>query len=242
VIGYTIELEDPMLTRVEPALREPLVQFGATPLVLSRSTPIDRLDQLLAMVDGVLLSGGADVDPAHYGRERHPLTRTHARPEQDVFEIELTRRALAGGTPVVGVCRGIQVLAVAAGGTLTQDVETEHAGAHTHRHSWVELAPEPPGEHWHEVEVSAGSAAERWFDGGPLRVNSFHHQCVAEPGPMLTPTVHARDGVIEALERTDGGGFAAGMQWDNEMQWRHDGRFLRPFEDLVTAAAAGRGS
>lgn len=95
-----------------------------------------------------------------------------------------------------------------------------------------------PGDHWHDVEVVEGSAADRWFAGGPARVNSFHHQCVAEPGPQLRATARARDGVIEAIERSDGRGFAAGTQWHNELQWQRDERFLRPFEDLVEAARA----
>jgi putative glutamine amidotransferase len=71
-------------------------------------------------------------------------------------------------------------------------------------------------------------------------VNSFHHQSVAATGPRLAATARARDGVIEAIERVDGKGFAAGMQWHDEMQWRHDARFLRPFQDLVEAAAEQR--
>jgi putative glutamine amidotransferase len=235
VIAYTIELEDPLLKATEAALREPLQRLGAVTVVVPRSTPPEHIEQVLDLVDGVQLCGGKDVDPTHYGHERHELTRP-GRPDQDVLEIELARGALARGMPVLGICRGIQVLAVAAGGELTQDVETLHPGAHRHRYPWQELAQLEPGDHWHDVDVVQGSAAQRWFDGGPARVNSFHHQCVASPGPMLAATVRARDGVIEAVERADGGGFAAGTQWHNEFQWGHDERFLRPFEDLVEAA------
>jgi putative glutamine amidotransferase len=237
VIGYTIELEDSLLMGVERALREPLQRFGAVALALPRSTPVEHIDQVLEVVDGVQLCGGADVDPAHYGHERYESTRT-GHPDQDAFEVELTRQALERGMPVLGMCRGIQVLAVAGGGELTQDVERLHDGAHRHRHSWQELAMAEPGDHWHDVEVVEGSAADRWFAGGPARVNSFHHQCVAEPGPQLRATARARDGVIEAIERSDGRGFAAGTQWHNELQWQRDERFLRPFEDLVEAARA----
>ncbi len=237
VIGYTIEFEDPLLKATEAALRQPLQRLGAVVVAVPRSTPREHIEQVLDMVDGVQLCGGADVDPSHYGQDRHELTRP-GRPDEDVLEIELVRGALARGMPVLGICRGIQVLAVAAGGELTQDVETLHPGAHRHRYPWQELAEQEPGDHWHDVQVAPGSAAERWFEGGPARVNSFHHQCVAAPGPMLAATVRAADGVIEALERADGGGFAAGTQWHNEFQWGHDERFLRPFEDLVEAARA----
>jgi putative glutamine amidotransferase len=237
VIGCTIELADSMLGEVEPSLRRPLEDFGAVTVVLPRQTPVDRIDQLLDMVDGVQLSGGADVHPRHYGAEQHELTKP-ADELEDAFEIELTRRALDRGMPVMGICRGIQVLAVAAGGTLTQDVETMHEGALEHRRNWRDLALDPPGEHWHRVVATPGSAAERWLAGGEPVVNSFHHQCVADPGAQLAATARSDDGVIEAVERDDGGGWAAGMQWHNELMWRHDERYLRPFQDLVAAASA----
>jgi putative glutamine amidotransferase len=236
VIGYTIYLRDPHIERVDRGLREPLQRFGALPLLLSRSTPAEHIDQILDLVDGVQISGGFDVDPAYYGEELHPLTEP-IEPEHDAFEIGLARGALERGMPVLGICRGSQVLAVAAGGRLTQDVETLHDGARRHSHDWQRLALEPPGEHWHEVAIEPGSGAERWFAGGLAYVNSFHHQCVADPGPRLRATVRSlEDGVIEATERVDERGWAAGLQWHNELQWGHDERFLRPFEDLVRAA------
>ena len=236
VIGYTIELEDPLLAEVEPSLRRPLEWAGAVAIVLPRSSPVGDVDAILDLVDGVQLCGGSDVDPAHYGdEERHPRTEP-IDPAQDAFELALTAAALDRGIPVLGICRGIQVLAVAGGGRLTQHVAEQHEGAQFHEHSWQNLALQPPGEHWHEVEVVEGSDAAEWFAGGPRRVNSFHHQAVADPGPRLTATVRTPDGVIEAIERSDGRGWAAGLQWHNELMWRHDDRFLRPHRALVTAA------
>jgi putative glutamine amidotransferase len=235
VIGYTIELEDPLLAEVEPSLRAPLERAGALALVLPRATPIGDVDAVLDIVDGVQLSGGSDVDPAHYGEDRHPKTET-IEPAHDAFELALARRALDRGIPVLGICRGIQVLAVADGGALTQHVAEQHVGAAVHNHAWGELTLAPPGDHWHEVEVEPGSNAARWFDGGNRRVNSFHHQAVVRPGNRLSATVRTPDGVIEAIERTDGEGWAAGLQWHNEMMWRFDLRFLRPHSQLVAAA------
>jgi putative glutamine amidotransferase len=237
VIGYTIELIDPLIPTVEQRLREPLQREGALPIVLPRSTPVEEVEALLDLIDGVQLSGGHDVDPEHYGAERHELTRPGA-PDQDAFELALARGALRRGMPVLGICRGSQVLAVADGGTLTQDVHTLHPGAHTHTYGWADLALLEPGEHWHEVVPEPGSMVERWLAGGPARVNSFHHQCVAVTGTTLRPAARTRDGVIEATERTDGRGWAAGLQWHNEMMWPHDERFLRPFADFVAAARA----
>jgi len=234
VIGYTLELEDPLLVHVEASLREPLERAGALAVPLSRSTRVDRIDQLLEMLDGIQFSGGADVDPAHYGEDRHELTRPIAA-DHDAFEIELARRGLQRGMPMLGICRGIQVLAVADGGKLTQDVETLHEGARRHRHSWEELALLDPGAHWHVILPEPGSAAERWLDGGPPLVNSFHHQCVAVTGRRLRPVAWTLDGVIEATERCDGGGFAVGLQWHNEMMWPHDERFLAPHREFAEA-------
>ncbi len=240
VIGYSILLDDPLLKDAEQRLREPLQQSGALLIGLPRDTPLDDVELLLDQVDGVQLCGGFDIDPAHYGHERHGLTKTGGDPQvgPDASEIELARAALQRGLPILGICRGNQVLAVADGGTLTQDVHTLHPGAHTHTYKWTDLALEPPGEHWHEVVAEPGSAAARWLQGGPSRVNSFHHQCVATTGAVMQPTARTRDGVIEAIERQDGRGWAVGLQWHNEMMWPHDERFLAPHRELVDAARA----
>ncbi len=235
VIGYTIELQDPLLPDVEAALREPLLRFGAVPLVLPRSTPAELLDELVGMIDGLQLCGGADVHPRMYGHEQHELTKPFLD-IQDEFEIGLTRLAYDRGMPVLGFCRGAQVMAVADGGSLVQDVATMVPEPVAHRNRWRELGLEPPGDHWHDVEAVPGSAVDRWLGDGPRRVNSFHHQSVAETGSRLRVTARAADGVVEAVERCDGQGWAVGLQWHNELQWRRDERFLEPFRELVDAA------
>ena len=170
------------------------------------------------------------------GEDRHAATKT-IDPAHDAFELALARAALDRGIPVLGICRGIQVLAVADGGALTQDVAELHPGARMHTYAWGDLSTAPPGDHWHEVEVEPGSTAGSWFEGGNRRVNSFHHQAVASTGRRMSATVRTPDGVIEAIERTDGKGWAAGVQWHNEMMWRFDERFLRPHAQLVAAAS-----
>jgi len=239
IIGVTIELEDGLIVDVERGLREPLARAGALVVLLSRGTPAHEVEAVLDLIDGVQLSGGADVDPTYYGADPHELTIPVA-PEHDAFELGLAAGALERGMPIMGLCRGAQVLAVADGGTLTQDVETLHPGAGRHMGDWDGTARGPAGDHWHEVVVEPGSNAERWFGSGPRRVNTFHHQCVATTGRVLVPTVRAVDGVIEATERRDGHGFAAGLQWHNEMMWQHDDRFLAPHAELVAAASAFR--
>jgi putative glutamine amidotransferase len=240
IIGVTVEFEDDIILDVERGLREPLARAGALVILLPRDTPADEIETVLELIDGVQLSGGADVHPAHYGADHHELT-IPVVPGHDAFELGLAAGALERGMPIIGLCRGAQVLAVADGGTLTQDVETLHPGGRDHTGDWQGTARGPEGEHWHDVVVEPGSNAERWFAAGPRRVNTFHHQCVATTGRVLVPTVRcADDGVIEATERRDGNGFAAGLQWHNEMMWQHDQRFLVPHADLVAAARAYR--
>jgi putative glutamine amidotransferase len=161
------------------------------------------------------------MSPRHYGEE--PLRpEWEGDPARDVYEIELVRLCLAANKPLLGVCRGAQVLNVALGGTLYQDIETLHPGARVHR-NW-----EIYDEHAHEISFERGSLLERWYlgkvpDGSP-RVNSVHHQGLKTLGRDLV--IEARslpDGVVEAVryEAPDGGGaFAYGVQWHPE--------FIRP--------------
>ena len=237
IIGITLELDDHLIPEVEKGLRQPLEREGALVLALPRDTPLHELDTILALVDGVELSGGADVHPSYYGEAMYEKTAT-APAAHDAFEVTLARRALEIGMPVLGICRGAQVLAVADGGSLTQDVPTLHDGAHAHAHDWYGIALDPPGDHWHEVTVEPGSNLERWLGDGPRRVNSFHHQCVRSTGRLLRPTARSLDGVIEATERIDGHGWAVGLQWHNELMWRHDDRFIAPHLELAQAARA----
>jgi putative glutamine amidotransferase len=235
VIGITLEFEDNLILEVEKGLRAPLQEEGALVISLPRDTPIHELDAVLGMIDGVVFSGGADVDPSWYGHEPYELT-VAVPPVHDLFEITLARRALELGMPVLGLCRGAQVLAVADGGTLTQDVATLHEGASRHAWDWYGIATAPLDEHGHEIRYESDSRVATWIGHGPPKVNSFHHQCVRTLGSRLRPMAWSLDGVIEATERSDGGGFAIGLQWHNEMMWRHDERFLAPHREFTQAA------
>jgi putative glutamine amidotransferase len=234
VIGITLELDDNLIKDVERGMREPLQQAGAMVIALPRDTPLDELDYVIDLIDGVVFSGGADVHPDWYGAEHYE--KTVAVPEvHDLFEVTLARRALELGMPVLGLCRGAQVLAVADGGTLTQDVPTLHEGAGRHAFDWYGQAILPLGDHGHEIRFEPDSRVARWIGDGPPVVNSFHHQCVATTGKRLRPMAWTLDGVIEATERRDGNGFAIGLQWHNEMMWPHDERFLAPHREFAEA-------
>jgi putative glutamine amidotransferase len=197
------------------------------PLDPTSGDPAAVLDRL----DALVLTGGGDVDPTLYGEAAHP-TSSPAEPGRDAFELALTRGALDRGLPLLAICRGIQVLNVAAGGSLVQDIPTQVPGALEHR---VET---PSSAIAHEVWVTAGSMlaslmAER-IEGDALLVNSRHHQAVARLAPGFVATATAPDGVVEAIERPDLP-FCLGVQWHPENFWR-TGEFRALFEALVAKA------
>jgi putative glutamine amidotransferase len=173
----------------------------------------------------LLLAGGADVDPSSYGARRHEQS-TGTWPERDRFEIALAQRALQRGMPVLGICRGMQLLNVAAGGTLIQHLP-DVVGHESHRHT--------PGAYCdHEVRLAAGSCAARAAGAERLTVKSHHHQGIDTPGAGLTATGWSvDDDVIEAIE-PEGPDFALGVLWHPEEDMNS-----RVIEALVQAARAG---
>jgi putative glutamine amidotransferase len=186
---------------------------------------------IVARVGGVMLVGGGDVNPALYGETPHP-TYEKAEDGRDAFEIALAKAAVAADKPLLAICRGMQVLNVALGGTLVQDIPTEIVGALTHAIS------EPRFAIAHEVWVTKDS--QLWtimldkVDGESLQVNSRHHQAVKKLAPGFEVSATAPDGVIEAMERP-GGSFCVAVQWHPENFWR-TGEFRPLFEHFIRAA------
>ncbi|MCC6990928.1 MAG: gamma-glutamyl-gamma-aminobutyrate hydrolase family protein [Acidobacteria bacterium] len=206
---------------------ESVRRAGATPLEL---TLADDPAAIAARVDGLMLTGGGDVDPALYGATPH-ATFGAAEPGRDAFEIALVRAVLDAGKPVFAICRGMQVLNVALGGDLVQDIPTEVNGAAHHD------VREPRYALAHEVWTTQGSRfstlmREKLVDGESCQVNSRHHQAVKHLGAGLEVVATAPDGVIEAVERP--GAFCLGVQWHPENFWR-TGEFRPLFEGFVDA-------
>jgi putative glutamine amidotransferase len=179
----------------------------------------------------VLLSGGGDIDPAIYHETRHPKT-DEPDVTRDTFELKLARLALEDGLPLFGVCRGLQVMNVAAGGTLIQDIPSEM------NHPLGHQVDTPLYAIAHEVWVTRGSALAKMMneelDGGEtLQVNSRHHQAIKQAAPGFEVTATAPDGVIEAIERP-ASRFCVAVQWHPENFWR-TGEFRALFEEFVKA-------
>jgi putative glutamine amidotransferase len=189
-------------------------------------------DAVVGRVDGLLLTGGGDVDPALYGADAHP-SFVAAEPGRDAYEIALVRAALAADLPVLAICRGMQVLNVACGGDLVQDIPTEVNGALSH------AVNEPRYALAHEVWATptsrfAALMKDELEDGESCQVNSRHHQAVRHAGDGLEVVATAPDGVIEALERP-ASRFCLAVQWHPENFWR-TGEFRPLFEGFVEAA------
>jgi putative glutamine amidotransferase len=205
-------------------------QAGGIPVVLA---PIDE-DAIAPLVDhlaGLCLSGGPDIDPAMYGAERHPRLGP-VEPELDAFEIAVVRRADALGIPVLGICRGCQVLNVARGGTLHQHVPDVSDGSVLHRQT------ESGRQTTHEIMIERGSRLAEIVGPEDLPVNAFHHQAVDRLGRGLRPVAWADDGIVEAIEGDDEALYL-GVQWHVETL-THYRRHARVFEALVDAAAGRR--
>ena len=199
-------------------------------------TPQDALPAALDGCHGLLLTGGADVDPREYGEpDRHPSVEID--PERDSYELALTREAMRRRLPILGICRGAQVLNVAAGGTLVQDLPSQQPSAIDH------AVPEPRDHPAHDVAVLRDSRlgrvlAPRLDDSGCVAVNSRHHQSIKDPAPGFLVTARARDGVVEGIE-DPGAAFCLGVQWHPENFWR-GGEFTALFEALAAAARRRR--
>lgn len=200
---------------------------GAIPRPLSLDEPIDSA---LRGVDGLLLTGGDDVDPALYGETPHP-TYDVSEPGRDAFEIDLVRRALTADLPVLAICRGLQVLNVALGGSLIQDIPSEPEAHLAHD------AAGPPTTLAHTVAVAPGSCLATLLGPGDTRaVNSRHHQSVRALGKGLVVTARAPDGVIEGAE-VPTARFCVGVQWHPE-NFHASGEFDRLFDRFVDACRA----
>lgn len=222
-IGQNRKMED-YLESVRRAGGEPIE-------VLVGSEPPERL---IERVDGLLLTGGGDVDPALYGEAPH-ATFEAAEGGRDQYEISLARAAVEKGIPFLAICRGMQVLNVAMGGTLFQDIPSQVAGALDHS------VPKTRVQIAHEVWISKDSMlstllADHMEDGETCNVNSRHHQAVRDVAPGFEITATSPDGVVEAMEHRKAP-FCVAVQWHPENFWR-TGEFRELFEGLVKASSA----
>ena len=206
-----------------------VMQAGGIPVLLPNSTDLSCVEEIAAGLDGFLLSGGGDVDPALFGM-RATAQLGSVTPRRDDFELALARYVMnETDKPVLGICRGIQVMNVAMGGTLHIDLPTNGKLCHS-------LTMYPRNVRTHDVKILPQTRMEEIMEGDTGRVNSFHHQAIRETAECFTVTaVSAEDGVIEAVE-LPGERFVVGVQWHPEELTEYP-EAKRLFQRFVEAAA-----
>ena len=238
VVGITgrtdqsVRLPNLLLFSITTAYVHAVESAGGAPLVIPPHVEKAKLRAIFEHLDGLLLSGGGDILPALFGEEDSGLLWA-VDERRDRAELALARWALAEGFPLLAICRGIQVLNVAAGGTLFQDIPTQVS--HALSHSIV--AGNPRARVSHTVEVKAGSRLAALLGAGELGVNSAHHQAVKAVGAGLVITARAPDTVVEGLEAPDHP-FCVGVQWHPEAMVASFPVMRRLFEGLIEAAQA----
>jgi gamma-glutamyl-gamma-aminobutyrate hydrolase PuuD len=230
VIGITVYTRE----NVSPFVRMPYAtvnvglsdlaeEAGAVPLLLS---PTTHVDDVLDRIDALVLQGGGDVHPEYYGQELHPETNTLDR-RRDEFELALLARARERDLPVLGICRGIQLVNVGYGGTLVQHLADVTGVDHEQTGTWDALA--------HSITVASDSRLALVLDATTLEVNSVHHQAVDRLGAGLRAVAWASDGVVEAIEHEKDSVLAVQWhpEWTGSVDWERQRRLFEALVDQV---------
>ncbi|MBI3637521.1 MAG: gamma-glutamyl-gamma-aminobutyrate hydrolase family protein [Candidatus Rokubacteria bacterium] len=202
---------------------------GGIPVLLPPRLDGASLDALWIHLGGIILTGGGDIDPARFGQTPHPAT-ADVSAARDGLELGLAERALAERVSLLAICRGSQVLNVACGGSLLQDIPSVIPGPIAHSQT------EPRSQATHDVKVEAGSALGDVLGRLDIAVNSMHHQAIDRLGRGLRAVAWAPDGIIEGIEFVERRGFALGVQWHPEDLAAHDPAAANLFAALVRAA------
>lgn len=209
---------------------EALEALGAIPYHISLIPNEEYISEIVKNVDGILLPGSdTDVDPLIFGEEPRPNLK-RIIPEKENTDLMMLAEAEKLKKSVLGICFGMQVLNVARGGTLFQDIETDIENCVKHEQG------KPLARNSHSLEFEAGSIISRLITTkNDIRVNSHHHQAIGKVGQNLKPTAWAKDGVIECLEDTRADRFVLGVQWHPELSWKTDDLSRRIFTEFIEA-------
>ena len=203
-------------------------RIGGVPRMIRYETPLGSLEEVVVEVDGLLFSGGVDVDPSCYGAQREPECG-EPNPARDALELKLMEVCLRRRVPILGICRGCQIINAALGGTLVQDVPKRFGKVH-------QMAKGAPSAFDHTVRVVPGTML--WeLTGGDIWVDSYHHQCVDRLASGLIPSAYAPEGFVEAYEIPRGEQFLMAVQWHPEITLDDDMYSNRIFHRFAQAMA-----
>ena len=207
-----------------------IAESGGMPVLIPSGLDVSALDSLMERMDGILFPGGVDISIENYRGESHPGIEA-ADPNRDAIEIALLKSAAGSGKPFLGICRGLQMVNVALGGTLYTHLPDQMPGAIKHAYNSI------TERKWlaHSVKVEGSSQLARILGEKDLHVNSLHHQGVKELAPGLHPAAYAPDGLVEALE-LPGHPFGMAVQWHPEWLMEQAG-MQRLFRAFITASS-----
>jgi putative glutamine amidotransferase len=206
-----------------------VTKAGGAAIMLPITDDDEIIEKYMELIDGLYLTGGGDINPLIFGEE--PIKQLGAVDyDRDVFEIKLCKKAAEKNIPMLGVCRGQQIMNVAAGGTLYQDIYVQHPGANGHSPRFA-----PGGFEHHSVDIKSKTKLHCILGNGVVRVNSFHHQAVRDAAAGYTVGAYSKDGIIEAIE-SDELAFAVGVQWHPEVMMDRYPEVIALYRALIEAA------
>ena len=232
IIGITSSVGNNSSVALAAAYVNAIVRAGGTPIVLPNLTNKADIDCLVGSLDGLLVTGGGDIDPTRFNEE--PLLGLgEVTPDRDTFELALVPKVIKADKPVFGICRGIQVLAIATGGSMYQDIYSQINDRTLLQHQ----QKAPRGHASHFVTVKDQTLLHQIVGSERMKVNSFHHQTVRDVGKGFKVTANSSDGIIEAIESTEHR-FVLGVQWHPECLFEaEDATSKQLFEAFVKAAS-----
>lgn len=225
IIGIVTDIDNNLVTAVPDAYNKAIEQAGGTPIVLPYVRDEQTLAHFAALCDGFLFSGGADIDPRRYGEEAKP-TCGGIEPYRDEMEFLLFQKALNASKPILAICRGIQLVNAALGGTLYQDIPSEFPTEIAHRQTEPKFSPS------HEVNVLADTPLYGLVNTDRIRANSFHHQAIKTLANGLKVMATADDGIIEAVWAPDHR-YLRAYQWHPERLFEIDESNRKIFKDFI---------
>lgn len=230
-IGLIVTLEDESDSLTNP---RPVEAAGGLPVLIPYFDRAETIESFLDIVGGLILAGGRDVDPSYYREPPHPKLK-EVEPLRDSVELRTIEKAMERDMPILGICRGIQTINVAAGGTLFQDISSFIPTEIEHSNAW-NLALDPKTfQYHHPIEIDPSSRLFGIIGEKSVMVNSYHHQSVKDVAPGFKVIARAPDGIVEGMESLNHS-FVLGIQSHIELLWDKDPRWLSLYQTFVKAS------